>query len=208
MLIQPFGPEIYVGSVSDNLCNTLVNLTNKNLNDETKNCNKSLLGFVRKQVSLFEEPEVKSDVLPELQKLILNYLQNSSQFSSKVKVWNNRDITCVNCWSNIQTKNEFIPSHNHPVDIVCVVYPKIEINAQNTYQCNDEAQSGQIVFYYGEGPALFAKTSHSILPKTGTILIFPGWLKHASYPIFSDDDTRISTSFNYMFTDYVRLKLA
>lgn len=207
MFIQPFGPEIFNGIVPTEISTALENLTYKNENDLRKRTNKTLLGFVSKQIDLYDEPELKDQILPTVNNLVLNYLQNNSQYSNKIKTWHLRDFNCTSCWSNIQQPKEFLPAHNHPVDIVCIIYPKISISCENLYECNDDAQSGQLTFYYGEGSVLFTKISFSVIPKTGTILIFPGWLKHASYPIFGENDIRISTSFNFIFSEYLRMKI-
>jgi len=110
-------------------------------------------------------------------------------------------------WINYQGPKEYNPPHNHAGDISFVIYPDIpkeihdersKINTEDPFKTN-RTPPGNIVFEYGENIfsnfLSFCNTSYQLSPKTGTIVIFPSWLKHHVYA-FESNVERISVSGN------------
>lgn len=202
MIIKPFGPEIYKTVLPEGMASSLEEVILKNQDVEHKNLNKYLAGLIKKEVDIL--PDIKETILPTLHQFVLDYLNQSNSFDDKLKPFRHRDLTCVASWGNIQEEHEFNPLHNHATsDIVCVTFPKVDIKNKSLYKTNSTVKPGSLILTYGEGN--FNNTSYTIFPSTGDVYIFPASLAHYTYPIYGDD-VRISTSTNFSFTEYFRMK--
>lgn len=202
MIIKPFGPEIYKTVLPESMASSMEEAILTNQNIEHKHVNTNLVGLIQKEVDILSD--IKQTVLPTLHQFVLDYLNQSSSFHDNLKPFKHRDLTCVASWGNIQEAHEFNPIHNHPTcDIVCVTFPKVDIKNKNPYKTSSTIKPGSLILAYGEGN--FNNTSYTIFPSTGDVYIFPALLKHYTYPIYGDD-VRISTSTNFSFTEYFRMK--
>jgi hypothetical protein len=198
MLIKPFGPEIFHTSLSEDLSDELYQICIKHQNDLTKRYNRALTGWLHKEINIFSD--IQDRILPALTDIVLKYLNSCTV--PKLVSFTKRDISCRASWANIQEPNEFHPIHNHMLDdIVVVCFPKVELNSTCPYRTQDPVRPGTLTFTYGENLRNFGTTAYSVVPKTGDVFVFPGGLKHYTYPVF-DDDIRISTSTNFAFTEY------
>ena len=102
-------------------------------------------------------------------------------------------------WVNFQRPGDFNPPHDHGGSLSWVIFLDIPeaLKSENTQYKGTSAGPGGITFLYGDGPRE-SVTSHSFLPETGDMYVFPAWLKHWVYP-FKSDCTRISVSGNVRF---------
>lgn len=205
MLFKPFGPEIYKTTLTEETRAKLEQIILENVDKKEKQYNSRLVGFIKKEVDILDE--IKNDVLKELQNIVIEYLNTSTGLNDSFKPIKQRDIHCVASWGNIQESNEFNPMHHHPnCDIVCVTFPKVKINNNNPYTTNSNLKSGSLILTYGEGSNFFENSFHVIEPITADVYVFPSFLKHGTIPVFKDD-IRISTSTNFCFSEYFRMKV-
>ena len=205
MIIKPFGPKIYKTELSQSICEKLEQIILQNQLSETNKVNKQLAGFVSNEINILSE--ISAEILPVLKNIVIDYLNTSKSFIEKFKPFHTRDIECVASWANIMQQNEFFPLHNHPTsDIVVVTFPKVEIQTSSPYVTNHNSDPGSLMFSYGEGLSYFNDSSYIVSPKTRDVFVFPAELKHCTFPIYGND-TRISTSTNFKFSDYLKLKL-
>lgn len=109
------------------------------------------------------------------------------------------DIKIQQMWANVYTKHQKIHIHRHPNSFLSGII---------TLQIDDKMHENGILTFYDPLNALKSITlpkithpnswnsnTHSIRFKNFDLLIFPGWLKHATEPNMSTND-RITISFN------------
>jgi len=201
MLLKPFGPEILHTSLDEGLTEELYQICIKHQDDISKRYNRSLTGWLQKEFNIYSD--IQSKILPAFVDIVLQYLNNCS--IPKLRAFSKRDVSCRASWANIQQPHEFHPIHNHMLDdIVLVCFPKIDIKSKCPYPTQTEVNPGTLTFHFGENLRNFGTTTYSVVPKTGDVFVFPGGLKHFTYPVF-DDDIRISTSTNFTFTEYYNI---
>jgi hypothetical protein len=201
MLFKPFGPEIYKTTLTEESRDKLEKIALENADKKEKRFN---IGFIEKEINIYED--IKNDVLKELHKIVIDYLNVSTGFISSFRPINQRDIHCTATWANIQKPAEFFPMHNHPTsDIVCVTFPKVEVQ-DKVFLINNNMKTGSLIFSYGDGSNFFENTSHVVKPVTGDVYVFPASLRHGTIPI-CDGDLRISTSTNFSFSEYFRMRM-
>ena len=104
------------------------------------------------------------------------------------------DMNAQQAWWTVYGKDAFIPRHTHANSMI-----------SGAYYLRQPEGAGPIRFYNPLGPLvnhlyhadLSFQTAGDIeiTPKTGTLLMFPGWLEHETDPNQSDDD-KIIVSFN------------
>ncbi len=103
-------------------------------------------------------------------------------------------------WANINVKGGFNIVHTHPDAILSgAVYLKIEKEDQGLIEFFDAREGSPTAHWQCytqfEEKNAFTTNVHSVAPKEGDILFFPGWLKHWVSPNLTDQD-RVSISFN------------
>jgi len=96
-------------------------------------------------------------------------------------------------WINIQTKGEYIPSHNHDGLIAYVIWMKIPFDV-NEERKNQETTSCFSFTYNNIIGGFMQKTIPVSKEMEGTIMMFPSSLMHQVYPFYTSDDVRISIS--------------
>lgn len=206
MLIKPFGPEIYHSKLSIEDNDILYDICMKNKEVEDKKRNKTLVGLIDQEFDILFD--IKDRILPILTDMVLDYLNTTTTISKSLLPIRKREIHCRASWCNIQVANEFNPIHNHIMDdIVCVCFPKVDIQTKQKYVTNDYVHPGTLAFHYGENLKPFGNTAHFVKPETGDVYIFPAGLKHYTFPVYGENDVRISTSSNFAFSDYFNMRL-
>jgi hypothetical protein len=206
MLVSPFGPQLFHSKLPDDINQTLYDICIKNQDIESKKRNYSLVGLIEKEFDILSE--IQDTVLPVLTTLVIEYLNTTPTLSKVLLPIRQRDIKCRASWGNIQKPTEHNPLHTHPMDdIVCVCFPKIDIKTKSKYNTSEHIHPGTLIFEYGERLKPFGNTNYSVTPQTGDVWIFPAGLKHYTYPIYGQDDIRISTSSNFVFTEYFNDRL-
>lgn len=199
-LVSPFGPIIGETELTGEQNNLLLQICEKNINDQTKRANHTLVGYIEKEFFIIDD--IKT-ILPILYEKVLEYLNEVTGPYSRFKPYRKFDIECKEAWFNVQSKGEFNPIHNHSFcDIVCVIYPKIDIDMSFIkYETNDASIPGALHFLSTGNDFRFGSNVYEVTPKTGNMYIFPGSLMHYTLPFFKDSDVRWSTSINFVFTE-------
>ena len=184
-----WGPFLYSTKIKEEEKNKIYKLCNKE-----EDYRKNLAGIIK------EEYKIDSLELLKIIKIYLHsYLIASENFYGK-KIQNN--FTIIDAWVNFMKKNEFNPPHKHDGDLSCVLYLKIPQNLkkENKSYIGRSGGPGAIDFMYGYTTMdKFNITTHSFLPETGNLYIFPSSLIHMVSP-FKSTGVRISVSANFRFT--------
>jgi len=104
------------------------------------------------------------------------------------------DITQM--WAIKTLPGGFTPPHNHNPSVVSgAFYVSVNKDSGNLHLENPlEFMLGKLPFAMGWGPTL--RFNKILAPSTGSLFLFPGWLKHFSEPNNSDK-IRYVISFNY-----------
>ena len=105
-------------------------------------------------------------------------------------------------WANMNPKGAAHPVHSHPNNFLSGVYYLRTHEGADTVNFHDpRSQTGIIRPPVTE---LTAENTDQVVVKVsdGTLLMFPSWLPH-SVDASGSDETRISVSFNIMFSAYV-----
>ena len=99
-------------------------------------------------------------------------------------------------WINFTNKDQYQHFHMHPeYDIVCIYYFKANSNGYI------QLENPSSVSEFSKFPNNISNNSpFCIQPKTGMLLMFPAWLRHAVYKNPTDEE-RISISFNIKIND-------
>ena len=153
-----------------------------------------------------------SDILERVKSIALEYLNNvDSGYYGKLKPLLTSHIDYAGA-SGITIKRyyEHQPPHNHiGHSIVIVVFPHVVINTPIPYERNDSNKAGLLTFYHsGNLNDGFGKSTTTIEPKTGDVYVFPADLMHGTLPIYSEEDSRYSISFNLIFSEKARKDLS
>lgn len=126
--------------------------------------------------------------LKELLNQILNVV------NSVAKELNLQNLTLTNLWANINGSYNYNQLHVHPGAIL-----------SGTYYIKKPENSGSIEFMRSDGGEHFTNPNQNSFftdgwavfeAVQGTLVIFPGWLKHSVGANLSTED-RISISFNF-----------
>jgi len=193
MLINPFGPSIYVSDISDEFLSFLKESAENSVDGEHVS---DLAGNINNQKNAALDPNTFIEhIAPHIKEYVdgnfNRYGDGSAPNSISYNLGNGP-------WINYQKKNEFNPIHVHDGVLSVVIFIDIpeEIEKEHLlWEGKTNCPSpGMLEFVYG--PKTFmAYGSYKITPKTGQIYIFPADLKHCVYP-FTSDVTRITMSFN------------
>ena len=105
------------------------------------------------------------------------------------------------CWANMNPPDAAHGMHNHPNNFLSGVYYVQTNKGADTISFHDPRSQTEII----NPPVteLTAENTDQVVVKVqnGTVLIFPSWLAH-SVDANRSDKTRISISFNVMFSAY------
>ncbi len=111
------------------------------------------------------------------------------------------DIEITGCWANMNPPDVAHGMHNHPNNFLSGVYYAQTNSRADTINFHDPRSQTEII----KPPAteLTAENTDQVVVKVrnGTVLIFTAWLAH-SVDANRSDETRISISFNVMFSAY------
>lgn len=183
-------PGVVTCKISDDIFNLLKERLKRTLNNPTE-YNKNLIGQIEQEYLLPVPPvfvDYIKSVCKEYQKL----------FNFKT----NKEPALTDVWVNMQKKHEYNPNHQHYKDIGWVIWINIpynledEFNHTNSKNTNKKRNSlFEFVFSKLSGEI----STHQIhVDKTfeGTLLMFPGTLRHSVYPFYTSDGYRISVAGN------------
>lgn len=103
-------------------------------------------------------------------------------------------------WANVNRRGDFNSIHTHPDAVLSgVIYLKFEQIEQGVIEFFDAREGTPTAqwrcYMRLEDRTELTDAVHTVEPAEGTILFFPGWLKHWVTPNMTDSE-RISVSFN------------
>ncbi len=104
-------------------------------------------------------------------------------------------------WANMNPKGAAHPIHSHPNNFLSGVYYLRTHEGADTVNFHDPRSQTGII--RPPVTVLTAENTDQVVVKVsdGTLLMFPSWLPH-SVDASGSDETRISVSFNVMFSGY------
>ena len=114
----------------------------------------------------------------------------------------NRTPQITEVWMNMQKKHEYNPVHQHYKDIGWVIWVKIpydlqaEFNHSNSIKTNKKRNSLFEILYTKLTGEISTHQIHVDKSYEGTLLMFPGTLRHCVYPFYTSDNYRISVAGN------------
>ena len=175
--------------------------------------NHKLVGYINEENNIYVELK-NSKVVKSIVLMVEDYIRDIDSGIYKQTLEKNEFDSIVNlsdAWYNKQTAMEYNPLHNHNVaaDLVCVIYPKINLEEDaEYYTVNNSAyqeQKGQIHFVYGQTPNMngFGRSEFSLEPEQGDILIFPASLLHYTAPVLGES-FRYSISCNFRIHNHIK----
>jgi uncharacterized protein (TIGR02466 family) len=128
---------------------------------------------------------------PELSELVTHILAVTDHVAKELSLQN---LTLTNMWANVNGPYNYNQLHVHPGAIL-----------SGTYYVKKPENSGSIEFMRSDGGEHFTNPKQQSFftdgwavfeAVEGTLVIFPGWLKHSVGANLSTED-RISMSFNF-----------
>lgn len=203
-VIDNFGPKIAHTKLSKSDTQILFNICCSS----SEEFNHELVGFIREEVGITDKI-LNSNIYKTLLSYVNDYVQNidSGKWDKVAKSDNISSLVELkSAWYNKQIAMEHNPPHNHrhSADLVCVIFPKIELdnNVENYYINNrKEKQTGQLNFSYGCLQLNdFGKSLITVQPEEGDMFIFPSTLDHYTTPVLGNS-VRYSISCNFLFTN-------
>lgn len=135
---------------------------------------------------------------PEFAWLLNNLIAMANEIVPKFGT--DKTINDGHLWANLNRKGDFNAMHNHPDSFLSgAVYLKYEREEQGVIEFFD-AREGSPTSTWACYMQLdehndTTEAVHTVVPREGDVLFFPGWLKHWVSPNTIDSD-RISISFN------------
>lgn len=200
-LIKPFGPEVGLSHLTEEQNNELFSVCVENQDNLKSRINNQLVGFIKKEFDIYND--VKNSTVEVLKKEVLEYINRTPSAYDMYKPFKLQELNCTAAWCNIQEVYEYNPPHLHPfADVVCVVFPKVQISGTSPYMGNTEVIPGCLTLSHGTRESKFGSQSYNIIPKTGDVYIFPGDLLHYTTPVWGESDVRMSVSFNFKINDW------
>ncbi len=113
------------------------------------------------------------------------------------------EFEITGCWANMNPPDAAHQMHNHPNNFLSGVYYVRTNKGADTINFHDPRSQTEII--RPPVTALTAENTDQVVVevRNGTVLIFPSWLAH-SVDANRSDETRISISFNVMFSAYAK----
>ena len=131
-----------------------------------------------------------------IKKCANEYITNNSLILTNIK--KKCKIGLTRPWINIQSKNQFIPNHNHSGLLGYVIWVTIPYNIDK--EIDETAKGGHAscfeISYQNTLGYSVQKLFKISKDDEGTLMMFPSSLTHCVYPFYTSDDNRISVSGN------------
>jgi len=200
-----FGPHVASADLSDELLYSLIEMTDKIIEDKkSKSMGDMLAGVIDRELKIYKEDLYKAGCSDFLENSVSNYISRCNLRISE----NNLDITSSinSCWVVSQYENEYNPIHIHSgCNVSAILYLKVPDykNRRNFNSKKDKGdQDGDIIFTYSSASQrnndVLERGISQIAPKPGLLLLFPSHLQHAVYPFIGEGERR-SISFNAVY---------
>ena len=132
----------------------------------------------------------------ETNKLFIEIAKNSGQIIDEFSIKKIFNITLNNYWININNKNSYNKSHNHPGSFLSgIVYIKAPVNS-GSIQFENNPLISYIIDNYCNSTNYLNYTNVSCSPIDKKVIIFPSYISHFVNENLTNED-RISIAFNY-----------
>ena len=169
---------------------------------ERESYNQRLAGKIQKQMKF--DMKKNSWAIAELSQYVNAWYHGYYRWADLQKNKNTptsiKNLIFDSMWINYQGPHEHNPAHVHVnADVSFVIWLSFP-NAIKEEWKTDESNScrcGCLSIYYGDARP-FATAEHCIAPEENSIIMFPGWVRHAVMP-FKSQCERISLAANVMF---------
>jgi uncharacterized protein (TIGR02466 family) len=175
-----------------NIFSSFVYDINLNLN------NKEIIKIAKEELkNPYNHNQVNSPNNINFKPLIDEITNHVKIVSRKLGFKEETSVICVESWININHAKEITKPHQHPkTEIVAVYYPLADkvsaIEFLNPYQQLQYIIKNKKIKNWNE----YNSFTFKIIPTSGKLLIFPGWLLH--YVINDgNDNERISIAYNF-----------
>lgn len=206
--ISPFGPKIGKSIISEDLQKILLEII---ADPDLSSASNKLISYVKHEKTI--TPKLfETGAANQILDYIIDYVNNIEPgIYQPILPLPRSAVTLQNAWVNIQREHEFHPLHDHRgVDLVCVIYPQINIKTKSPYETRDDRrrEPGALILHYGHQLNYgIGISEYKIDPVEREIYVFPADLNHYTLPIFGND-LRVSISCNFTFSENVKRKLS
>ena len=145
--------------------------------------------------------------IANVMKPVIDLLNNLVGATVEQQLGISDDIKLANFWFNVNSRGNYNTLHNHIGGIISgvlyIMIPDDNCGGISFLRADKELQ-------YYLPPLLdkhneFTSSLITMKPKEGSLILFPSWFNHRVEPSQSQN-SRISMSFNYSFTDYLGWK--
>ena len=137
-------------------------------------------------------------------KPVISLLNNIAGATVEQRLDISDDIKLANFWFNVNSRGNYNTLHNHRGGIISgVLY--ILVPDDNCGGITFERTDKELQYYlppFLDNHNEFTSSIFTIKPKEGSLILFPSWFKHRVEPSQSQN-SRISMSFNYTFTNFL-----
>ena len=199
-LVKPFGPDLGMFQIPDEVQRKFIDLTDKVLEDQERvDWGKNLVGNIKEEPYVSNKDLQEVGLYPYLQSMLYNYVWNSlTRAGHEIDTL---QVHMDHMWIVSQYADEYNPIHFHTYcDLSAVLWlkmPLLEDRVKSKRLPEYKMQrDGMIEFVYKTAcPGGLEKGSISFMPTVGQMAIFPSNLLHTVYP-FKGDGERRSVAFN------------
>lgn len=157
----------------------------------------SLAGNVHKEVSLPMEyiQDKSKKFLSMIQTVCSQYMQKLPQQEGKKISLSDYSLTMTSCWAVSQFAGDFNPLHKHSGSLSSVLFLKMPPGFQKELSQEDHHISAGCLEFADGRFQDYVPGCFRVIPRVGTLYLFPSWLLHTVYP-FRCSGERRSLSFN------------
>lgn len=200
-VIQPFGPTMYFGKLSEETHQKLIEYSEIARQNNVNDCRKALAGNLSEESDLycFKDDEGFKSVMDELKDHAAATLCGFRSMPTHLRDHLKREVEWETLWVNFMKAWEWNPEHNHSAQMSFVTYLKVpnDMNEEEKHptQKGNSPTAGSISFLYGEN-MIYNVSTFNIVPEERDIIMFPAWLRHKVYP-FTTDVERWSVAGNF-----------
>jgi hypothetical protein len=193
MLINPFGPSIYVADISEEFLSFLKEGAENSV--DASHISDLAGNIVNQRTAVLQPNTFVHYIHPHIKEYVD---ENFKRYGDREPPDSISYDLGNGPWINYQKKHEFNPIHVHDGVLSAVIFIDIpeEIEKEHVFweDKTNCPSPGMLEFVYGP-KSFMSNGSYKVTPKTGQMYIFPADLKHCVYP-FTSDVTRITMSFN------------
>jgi len=168
-------------------------IDNKSLKDWCYYRKKNDIGRIVSNYSGYQSSDILAGDNEQVDKLITYTNHEISQCARQVGL---PELEIQNIWININPQGAYNHLHCHAGSVLSGVYYIDASDKQGAIQFERTDNADYFIPRVPEKVTYFSATRATYQPKTGTLLIFPSWLKHSVEGNKTSND-RISISFNY-----------